>query len=212
MGAPGHTTPLRSSTFDNLQLNAGIFIANADYSSIANASTLKTAIQNLVAGTTSALGTSAKLLGATRGGGSFTVTREMRQPDVDGRRYGYKGDTFVDSVDAKLSTTLVEITLDTFKTAFGAYTATGSSPKQTLKLNTAIATSDYLTNVCWIGDLADGKLVLICLKNTINEADITLTFSDKSEGTIPVEFHAKQAGVTDYDTAPFEVVFFTPAT
>jgi hypothetical protein len=212
MAAPGHTTPLRAATFQNLQLNAGIFIANADYSSIANATALKTAIENLVAGTSSALGTGAKLLGATRGGGSFTVTRELRQPDVDGRRYGFKGDTFVDSVDAQLSTTLVEITLDAFKTAFSAYTATGSSPKQTLKLNTAIATTDYLTNVCWIGDLSDGKLVLICLKNTINEADISLTFSDKGEGTIPVEFHAKQAGVNDYDTAPFEIVYFTPAT
>ena len=211
MAAPGHTTPLREATFSNLQLNAGIFIANADYSSIANATALKTAIANLIAGTSSALG-SATLLGATRGGGSFTVTRELRQPDVDGRRYGFKGDTFVDSVDAQLSTTLVEITLDTFKKAFGSFTASGSSPKQTLKLNTAIDTTDYLTNVCWIGDLADGKLVLICLKNTINEADITLTFTDKGEGTIPVEFHAKQAGVNDYDTAPFEVVYFTPAT
>lgn len=212
MSAPGHTTPLRSATFQNLQLNAGIFIANADYSSIANATTLKTAIQNLIAGTTTALGTSAKLLGATRGGGSFTVTRELRQPDVDGRRYGFKGDTFVDSVDAQLSTTLIEITLDTFKTAFGSYTATGSSPKQTLKLKTALDTSDYLTNICWIGDLADGKLVLICLNNTINEADISLTFSDKGEGEIPVEFHAKQGAVNDYDNAPFEVVFFTPST
>ena len=69
-----------------------------------------------------------------------------------------------------------------------------------------------MTNICWIGDLADGKLVLICLNNTINEADISLTFTDKGEGVIPVEFHAKQAGVNDYDNAPFEVVYFTPAT
>ena len=212
MSAPGHTTPLREATFQALQLNAGIFIANADYSSIANASTLKTAIENLKAGTTSALGSSAILLGATRGGGSFNVNREMRQPDVDGRRYGFKGDTFVDSVDAVLSTTLVEITLGTFKMALGTTTVTGSSPKQTLKLKTAIDTADYLTNVCWIGDLSNGQLVLICLKNTINEADISLTFTDKGEGTIPVEFHAKQAAVNDYDNAPFEIVYFTPAT
>lgn len=212
MSAPGHTTPLRSATFSNLQLNAGIFIANADYSSIANATTLGTAISNLIAGTTSALGSSAKLLGATRGGGSFTVTRELRQPDVDGRRYGFKGDTFVDSVEAQLSTTLVEITPDTFLTALAGSSMTGSSPKQTIKLSTAISTSNYLTNVCWIGDLADGKLVLICLNNALNQADLTLTFTDKGEGTIPVEFHAKQASVNDYDYAPFEIVYFTPAT
>ena len=212
MSAPGHTTPLRAATFQALQLNAGIFIANADYSSIANATALKTAIENLKAGTTTALGSSAILLGATRGGGSFNVNRELRQPDVDGRRYGFKGDTFVDSVDAVLSTTLVEITLGTFKTALGSTTENGSSPKQTLKLKTAIDTTDYMTNVCWIGDLSNGQLVLICLKNTINEADISLTFTDKGEGTIPVEFHAKQASVNDYDNAPFEIVYFTPAT
>lgn len=212
MAAPGHTTPLRSETFQNLQLNAGIFIANADYSSIANASTLKTAIANLIAGSSSGLGANAKLLGATRGGGSFTVTREIRVPEADGRRYGFKGDSFVDSVEAQLSTTLIEITKDTFLTALAGSTITGSSPKQTIKLGTAIGTSDYLTNVCWIGDLADGKLLLICLNNALNTADLTLTFTDKGEGTIPVEFHAKQAGVNDYDTAPFEIVYFTPAT
>lgn len=211
MAAPGHTTPLRSATFQNLQLNAGIFIANADYSSVANATALKTAIANLVAGTSSALGQNAKLLGATRGGGSFTVTREMRVPEADGRRYGFKGDTFVDSIEAQLSTTLIEITIDTFLTALAGSTKTGSSPKETIKLGTAIGTTNYLTNVCWIGDLADGKLVLICLQNALNTADLTLTFTDKGEGTIPVEFHAKQAGVNDYDTAPFEIVYFTPA-
>jgi len=212
MSAPGHTTPLRSATFQNLQLNAGIFIKNADYSSIANASTLKTAIANLIAGTSSALGTDAKILGATRGGGSFTVTREIRVPEADGRRYGFKGDSFVDSVEAQLSTTLIEITKDTFLTALAGASATGSSPKETIKLGTAIATTDYLTNVCWIGDMADGKLILICLKNAINTADLTLTFTDKGEGTLPVEFHAKQDGVNDYDNAPFEIVYFTPAT
>ena len=210
--APGHTTPIRSATFQNLQLNAGIFIANADYSSIANATALKTAIQNLIAGTTSGLGNSAKLLGATRGGGTFTVTREIRVPEVDGRRYGFKGDSFVDSVDAQLTTTLIEITKDTFLTALAGTAVTGTSPKETIKLSTVISTSDYLTNVCWIGDRGGGKLILICLKNALNVADLSLTFTDKGEGTLPVEFHAKQDAVNDYDQAPFEIVYFTPGT
>ena len=209
MGAPGYTTALRAGTFSNLQLNAGILLKNCDYSSIANAGALKTAIQAAVAGGSGALGT---ILGATRGGGSFTVTREMRQPEVDGRRYGFKGDTFVDSVDAQLSTTLVEITIDNLKDALGSATVTGTSPKQTLKLGTAIDTDDYLTNICWVGDIADGRYVLICLKNALNQADLSLTWADKDEGTLPVEFHAKQSAVDDYDYAPFEVVYFSAAT
>lgn len=203
--APGHTTPLRAGTFDNLQLNAGIFLKNFSYGSIANAGALKTAIATAISGGTT-------LLGATRGGGSFVVQRDTRTPDIDGKRYGFKGDTFVDGVDARLSTTLVEVTLDHIKDALPGASITGSAPKRTLTLATAIGTTDYLTNLCWIGDLADGRLVLICLQNALNQGDLNLTFVDKGEGTISVEFHAKQGSVNDYDVAPFEVVEFSPAT
>lgn len=202
MSAPGHTTPLRTETFENLQLNAGIFLKNFDYSSLDDTTELKAAIATAItAGTT--------LLGATRGGGSFTVTREIRTPDVDGKRYGFVGDSFVDSVDARLSTTLIEITPENIVTAFGSASSTTSGAKTTIKLGTAIDTTDYIASLCWIGDLADGRMVLIKLDNALNTADFTLTFTDKGEGTLPVEFHAHQSDVNSYDYAPFEIVYFS---
>ena len=206
MGAPGLTAPIRSETFQNLQLNAGIFIKNFTYSSIADASALKTAISTAITAGTD-------ILGATRGGGTFVATREIRTPEVDGMRYGFKGSDFVDSVDAYLSTTLIEVTPDSVKACLGNATATTSGKKTTIKMHTAIETTDYLTNICWVGDLADGRLVLICLENALNTADFSLTFTDKGEGTLAAEFHARQANVNDYDNAPFEIVFFDkPAT
>ena len=211
MAAPGHTSPIRKKTFENFQLNAGIFLKDFVYSGITSANELKSAIELCVEGSASAVGT---ILGATRGGGSFTVTRELRSPDVDGKRYGFKGDTFVDSVEAQLSTTLVEITPETLMDAFASATLATSSNGlvKTLTLNTEIDTDDYLTNLCWVGDISDGRYVLIALDNALNQADITLTFADKSEGTLPVEFHAKQSDVNDYDTAPFEILYFSPET
>ena len=132
--------------------------------------------------------------------------------DVDGRRFGFVGDTFVDSVEAYLSTTLIEITPETFLTALGSAVKTGSAPKETIKLKTAIGDDAYLENICWVGDIADGRYVAICLYNALNQADITLTFADKNEGTLPVEFHAKQDDVNDYDYAPFDITYFSPAT
>lgn len=202
MSAPGMTTALRSETFSKLQLNAGVFLKNFTYSSIASASALLTAIQTAI--------TSGNILGATRGGGSFNVGREMRNPEIDGMRYNFKGSFFVDSTDPYLSTNLVEVTPENFAVALGG-TITGSSGKKTLTVNTAIDSSDYLTNLCWVGDLADGGLVLICLYNALNTSDFNFTFTDKGEGVIGVEFHACQANVNDYDEAPFEVVFFAPA-
>lgn len=202
MAMPGGTTPLRSGTFDNLQLNAGIFIKNLTIGS--DAATLSSAIASAITGGTD-------ILGATRGGGSFTVTKELRQPDIDGKRYRFKGDTFVDSVDAYLSTTLVEVTPQNFAAALGTATVATSGKKTTITMNTAVKSSDYISSLCWAGDLADGRFVVIELKNALNEADLSFTFTDKGEGTIPVEFHAHQANVSDYDTAPFTVYFLDKA-
>ena len=210
MSAPGSTNALRKETFDNLQLNAGIFIKNLAYTGTGaptDATTLKTLIKGIVGGTITDKGT---ILGATRGGGTFTVTREQRDPEVDGMRYKFKMGTFIDSVDAYLSTTVVEVTPENFAALLGG-DATTTGNKTTITMETALGEEDYLDNVCWIGDLSDGRLVLICLKNAINTADFTLTFSDKSEGTLAVEFHACQTDVNDYDEAPFEVVFFDKA-
>lgn len=201
MGAPGLTSPIRKETFQNLQLNAGIFIKNFDYATPTDAETLKTAIASAITAGTN-------ILGATRGGGSFTATRDIRTPEVDGMRYGFIGSDFVDSVDAYLSTTLIEVTIDGVKACLGNASSSVSGKKTTITMHTAIQESDYINNLVWIGDLADGRLVLIALKNALNTADFSLTFTDKGEGTLAAEFHARQAEVNDYDDAPFEIVFF----
>lgn len=202
MSAPGLTSPIRSEAFENLQLNAGAFLVDFDHSSITDATALKTAIE-------AALDTPAKILGVTRGGGAFHVTREMRTPEVDGMRYPFKGADFVDSVDAYLSGTLLEVVPDNFKRLLGTGTATTSGKKTTITMRTAINTqTDYIDSLVWVGDLADGRAVMIELDNAFNTADFELTFTDKGEGTMTFEFHARQENVTDYDTAPFRVIFF----
>ena len=145
----------------------------------------------------------------TRGGGSFTVTREIRTPDVDGMRYPFEGADFVDSIDAYFSGTLLEVTSENFTRLLSQGSASTSGKKTTITMHTAINTqTDYIDHLCWVGDLADGRLVLIELDNAFNTADFSLTFTDKGEGTMTFEFHARQANVTDYDNAPFRVVFF----
>lgn len=201
MGAPGLTSPIRADAFNNLQLNAGIFLVGYDYSSITDATALKTAIAT-------AISTPSNILGVTRGGGTFTVTRETRTPEVDGLRYPFKGADFVDSVDAYLSGTLLEVNSANFDRLLGTGDVATSGKKTTVTMHTAIGASDYLSKLCWVGDIADGRCVLIEIDNAINTADFSFTFTDKGEGTMTFEFHARQASVSDYDNAPFRVVFF----
>ena len=204
MAVAGYVTPCRTETFQNLQLNAGAFLIGFDYSSYENATTLRTAL-------TAALQDETKLLGATRGGGTFVVTSEIREPDVDGKRYRFKGGAFVDRVDAQLTGTLVEVMPERFAQILATGEKETSGQKTTIRMHTAIQDTDYIDSLVWVGDMSDGGLVLIALKNALNNNGMTLTFTDKGEGTIPFEFHAYQSAVEDYDYAPFEVIFLDKA-
>ena len=212
MSAPGSLSALREATFDNLQLNCGLFIKDFEYTGTgapANAGALLTLIEGIIGGTVTGKGT---LLGVTNGGGTFTVSREMRNPQIDGLRYRFKGDSFIDSADPQLSTTLVECTPENFALGFGGTVTTETGSKiHTVKMQTALTDDIYMDNLCWVGELSDGRLVIICLYNALNVADFTFTFKDKGEGNFGVEFHGCQSGFSDYDEAPFEVVFFDTA-
>lgn len=202
MGAPGMTSPIRTEAFQNLQLNAGCFLVDFDHSSITDATALKTAIKT-------AISDISKILGVTRGGGTFTVSKDVRTPEVDGMRYPFKGADFVDSADAYLSGTLLEVVPQNFKRLLGTGESATSGKKTTVTMHTAIdADTDYIDHLCWVGDLADGRAVLIELDNAFNTSDFSLTFTDKGEGTMTFEFHARQENVDDYDEAPFRVIFF----
>lgn len=202
MGAPGMTSPIRAEAFNHLQLNAGIFLTGLDHSNIADAAALKTAVAAAItAGTT--------ILGVTRGGGTFNVTKEMRTPDVDGMRYPFKGSDLVDSVDAYLGGTLLEVNPTNFKRLLGSGDVVTSGKKTTVTMRTTInPNTDYIGTLCWVGDISDGSLVMIELDNALNTQDFSLTFTDKGEGTMTFEFHARQSDVQDFDNAPFRVIFF----
>ena len=205
MAAPGLTSPIRPDAFKQLQLNAGIFLVNFDHSAIATADALKTAIASAVTAGTN-------ILGVTRGGGTFTVTREIRTPEVDGVRYAFKGQDFIDSADAYLSGTLLEVNATNFKRLLSTGESVTEGKKTTVTMHTAVdPETDYISSLVWVGDIADGRLIMVVLDNAFNTADFSLTFTDKGEGTMPFEFHARQENVNDYDKAPFKVIFFDKA-
>lgn len=205
MGAPGLTSPIRPDGFMNLQLNAGVFLKNFPIGSYANADTLKAAVAAAITAGTN-------ILGMTTGGGSFTMTREMRLPEVDGRRYPHKGAHFVDSMDGYLSSTLLETTIGNLEALLGKKIPATGDPANMYRIHTAIdVDDDYLTNVVWIGDLADGKFVAIVIENAMNTSDFSWTFADKNEGKLPFEFHAHQSSVNLYDTAPIYICIFDAA-
>lgn len=200
------TTGLSATSFQKLQLNAGLFLTGFDYTTITDKAALKAKLAKTIKSGTG-------VLGATRGGGTFTCTPEIRNIEADGKRYEFVGSTINDGWTVKLSTTLLESDAASFKLALMSADLIGEAADgmQTLKIRTDIQDSDYLSNLCWVGDTSKGY-VLIVLKNALNISGASFSFSDKGEGTLPVEFQAHQSGIEDMEYAPCEVVFFTEKT
>jgi hypothetical protein len=199
------TTGLRASTFENLQLNAGMFLANFDYSTATDAATLGALLK-----TEREKASGSALIGATRGGGTFVCTPNTRSIEADGKREEWKGSSVNDGWTIKLTTTLLEINADNLKRSFGTADVTDTEKKHTIKIRTDIKDADYIESLVWVGDTSKGY-VLIAIKNALNTAGATLTWTDKGEGTIPVEFTAHQDGLETDGYAPCEVIFFDPA-
>lgn len=179
MGIGKTLSGFTASTPENIQLDAGVFMKNLDITEDMEDDALRTLILG-------ALGKAENVIGATSGGGSFSVTPEFRNiaEDLDGARMKIKGLMAMDNVEVKLTTTIKEITIENLKLAMGAVTSTATS----LKPKFTIEDTDYIKNVVWAGSMASSdKLIVIIMENVMNTAGLNFTFEDKGSGGIEVE-------------------------
>lgn len=197
-------TGLRADTYNNLQLNAGIFLMDFNYSTATDASSLATLIA-----TAKAAGTG--LLGATRGGGTFSCTPVLREVQADGVRSAFKGGTICDGWQVSIRGTLIEIDKENLQTCFGMADKTTSGNITTITVRNDVKTTDY-HKLCWIGDTPGEGLMLIELSNALNRSGVSFSFRDRGEGTLPFQFIAHQDTVTDQTGAPCKVLLFKKAT
>lgn len=196
-------TGLRPETFKSLQLNAGVFLRNFNYSTIENVDALEDAIiAALEAG-------GDKILGATIGGGSFQMTPSVRNIEADGMRYPIKGSTVNDMWTVKLTSTMKECRPQNFKDALicADMTTNEAGNITTIKVRTDIEMSDYIPSLCWVGDTSRG-FVMIDILNALNLTGANFTFTDKGEGSLPFEFQAHAADLKSMKYAPVNIVFF----
>lgn len=178
-------TGLTERTIESLQLNAGVLLT---------AYTKGEPIDE------------ADILGATRGGGSFTAVPTMHQVAVDGAPTYVKGLERCDDWVATLNVTMVECNIDAVKAALGVgATALSATADAKLTAKNTVAATDY-KDIYWVGDLSNGQNVVIKLKNALNTGGFNLTFSDKGEGTYALALIAHYS-IDDLENAPFEVIF-----
>lgn len=203
---PSEPFGLTENTPKYLQLNAGVFIEGLNHSTATDAASFQTILNTALADRT-------KILGATRGGGTFVATPETREPELDGKRYRTKGLILFDSWDVRLTGTLVEAYPGNFLRVLASSEKDSASTntKEIIKLRTNILDTDYIASLSWVSLLGDGSYMVIDLTNVVNLDGVTFTFADKNEGTIPFNFAACASTIVGNNNAPFTITYYHPA-
>lgn len=117
----------------------------------------------------------------TRGGGQFTVEREIRHIDADGDRGDIKGRHVVDKSVPKLIMNALEIIPANLIKMYPALKSTVSTGKTTITGTSTIIDTDYNAKVTWTGKTKAGKAVVITVENAINLENFDWELADKDE-------------------------------
>lgn len=149
------------------------------------------------------------LLGATRGGNVFELTREIRDMAPDGSRGKVKGFQRIANVTATLTVNLLEITEANIMHAIA-----GSNKPASSVVGGEIEETDYLDSVAIVGHISDpalpyaSKPIIIRLFNCLVTGPFSLAMNPKDEAVITMVFEAHYAADA-LDTEPYEIIYPT---
>ena len=180
-------TKIPETTFQNLQLNAGVLLSAFD------------------PGTAEAANES--IIGATTGGINFTATPTFSDygEDIDNCPKNMKELKKLDAWEISLSGTYVTVDANAVKALVGAADVSVNkiTPRNDLKL------TDF-TDVWWVGDYSDqngetnGGYVAIHMMNALSTGGFAIQSSDNGKGNFAFTYTAHYS-MSAQDTVPFEV-------
>lgn len=180
-------TKIPETTFQKLQLNAGVLLKTFD-------PTMATVDQ-------------ASIIGATSGGVSFAATPSFSDfgEDIDNAPKNTKELKRLDSWDVSMSGTFV--TMDSTVAKLMMASATASDDKITPRND--LAAEDF-TDLWWVGDYSNengetnGGFIAIHMMNSLSTGGFAIQSGDKAKGTFAFTFTGHYS-IADQSKVPFEI-------
>lgn len=180
-------TKIPETTFQNLQLNAGVLLSDFD--------------------TETAEVANEAIIGATTGGVNFKAEPSFSDygEDIDNCPKNMMELKKLDSWDINMSGTYVTVDVNAVKALVGAADVSGNkiTPRNDLKL------TDF-TDVWWVGDYSDqngetnGGFVAIHMMNALSTGGFAIKSSDNGKGNSAFTYTAHYS-IDSQDVVPFEV-------
>lgn len=180
----GAYTRIPEDTFKQLQLNAGLLLRDFDPAT----GEVK----------------ESDIVGATTGGLNFTATPSYTDygEDIDNCPANMMELKRLDSVEVKLSGTLLTATPEVARELAGAADIDGSDSTRVVPRG-ELTTSDFVDR-WWVGDYGGSGFIAIHLLRTLNTGGLQLQSTDKGKGQFAFELTAHYS-MDEQDVVPYEV-------
>lgn len=148
-------------------------------------------------------------IGLTRGGGQFTIEKEIRNIEADGDRGPVKGRIVQDKATPKLTINTLEVISENISKLYAGIKYTPNSDHDKNKINGKgkIELSDYNNEVKWVGKTKGGKEVVIKVLNAINLENFDWTLADKDEVVATLTYTGCYEEDSPEDFEPWEIGF-----
>jgi hypothetical protein len=153
-----------------------------------------------------------RILGATQGGNTFVVEREIKEIEMDGAKGKIKGLRRIITENAMLTVNMREMSTANIKFALAGSTSTDvlaadgvTKTHDSIKSSGDVSDSDYLDNVAIVAKVSgSGENIIVILENVLADGEFNLTFEDKEESTTEVQLSAHY-DPANLENVPYEI-------
>jgi hypothetical protein len=181
----GMFTKIPESTFQDLQLDAGVLLKTFDPDDVAAPD-------------------DADIICATTGGISVSCVAEYEDffADVDNAPNNVMEGKKLTGWTCTLSTTSLGTSPELIRLALGAADIDGTNTSKIVPRRDLDITKDF-SDIWWVGDKADGGMVAVKLMNALSTGGFVIKTTKNGKGQITLELTG-HVSIEDQDTVPME--------
>lgn len=150
----------------------------------------------------------AGLIGATNGGGKVSIKPEVIPLEIDGMLVAVRNMEQKGGEVAEMETNMAEVSVDYLaKAVIGKASTTEDGKFDVIDSKAKIEDSDYYTGFGYIGQMLDGRALMVIFKNARTTEGLEFEAKNKEQVTIPakVACYSDVAEGDDLEKLPYRI-------
>ena len=180
-----------SNTKRNIAFGAGVYAQNQPWDKVPTEEEVKSG-----------------LVGATNGGGKVTIKPNVIPLELDGMLVAVRGMEQKSGETAEMETNMAEISTDYLaKSVIGNASTTEDGKFDVIDSKSKIEDTDYYTGWGYIGQMLDGRALMVIFKNARTTEGLELEAKNGEQVTVPMKVacYSDTAAGDDLEKLPYRI-------